>query len=231
MKLAIEGVQVTDGGRAVFAGAALALEPGECVAVVGPNGAGKSVLLRVAAGLAAADAGAVRIDGRDPALLAPAERAALRRRMGYLFQTGALLSNRNLGANVTLPLRYHTDWTDAAIEARVEERLRALDLWEERALFPAQLSVHQRRRGGLARALVLDPELVFLDDPFAGLDAAAAERVRRELERLRARRATLLIAATHLGQLRPLVDRVAVLAEGRLQAPVAPADAAAQPWE
>lgn len=230
LTVTLEEITVTDGGRAVFARAALAVQAGDCVAIVGPNGAGKSMLLRVAAGLASPDAGSVRIGGHDPAALAPTERAVLRRRMGYLFQTGALLSNRSLAANVTLPLRYHTDWTDDAIAARVEERLRALELWEARALFPAQLSPHQRRRGGLARALALDPELVFLDDPLAGLDAAASERVLQALARLRARRATLLIAASGLGRLRRLVDRVAVLAGGRLEPPVAPDAAALQPW-
>jgi len=199
----------------------LHVPPGRTLIVTGDNGVGKSTLLYVCAGLLPVTAGHVWLDGHLPAAKKPSELMRQGVRRGFLFGQGGLLSNLSALANVTLALRYHADVfgiDDKEVDARAREALAQLRVAQtDFHALPAHLSVGVRKRVALARALALDPNFVFLDDPDAGLDSATRHLVYERLERFRDDSHITVIIATNS---RPLIDRLGVhpmeLAHGHL---------------
>lgn len=214
----VRGLVNRFGDHTVHDGLDLDLYPGEILGVVGGSGTGKSVLLRSIIGLHAANAGTVRIFGQDLQALTPGQRSDIEQRFGVLFQTGALFTSLNLQENVALPLIEHTGLSrrDAEHLARMKLALTGLPAqaaWN----YPSELSGGMVKRASLARALALDPEVLFLDEPTAGLDPISAAGFDRLLRTLRDALGFSVFLVTHdLDTLYTTCDRVAVLAGGKV---------------
>jgi phospholipid/cholesterol/gamma-HCH transport system ATP-binding protein len=191
---------------------------GEVLGVVGGSGTGKSVLLRAIVGLLRPAAGRIEIFGRDVAALRPAERRALERRWGVLFQDGALFSSLTVAQNVQVPLREQLKLPPALLDEIAALKIAMVGLPADAgAKYPSQLSGGMRKRAGLARALALDPEIVFLDEPTAGLDpigAAAFDKLTKALQETLG--LTVFLITHDLDTLHEICDRVAVIADRRV---------------
>ena len=196
---------------------------GETLAIMGPSGIGKSVTLRHAVGLLQPDSGRVLVEGHDMATVEPDQLAKLRRKMGYLFQDGALINWLSVGDNIALPLRENTDLSEAEIRDRVEEKLGLVQMQQTEELMPPQLSGGMRKRVGLARALVTDPEIVFFDEPNTGLDPEISMSVNHLIRDLAERLQITSIVVTHLVScILVCADRVVLIDQGRVFAEGAP---------
>ncbi|MCE5232011.1 MAG: ATP-binding cassette domain-containing protein [Mizugakiibacter sp.] len=214
----VRGLVNRFGEHAVHENLDLDLYRGEILGVVGGSGSGKSVLMRSIVGLRRPDAGSIRVFGEDLLALPPQRRSRIERRFGVLFQDGALFSSLTVSENVCVPLREHT-----ALSARDAERLAALKIElaglpaEARGKYPAELSGGMRKRAALARALALDPDILFLDEPTAGLDPIGAAALDQLVRTLRDALGLTVFLITHdLDTLYAICDRVAVLAHRRV---------------
>ncbi len=206
------------GSNVIHQGLNLDLRRGEILGVVGGSGTGKSVLLRSIVGLKRPEGGSVRVLGVDVIHGPAAARAALERRWGVMFQDGALFSALTVQENVEVPLAAVPGLTpqDRAALAQVKVSMAGLP-WSANAKLPSQLSGGMRKRAGLARALALDPEIVFLDEPTAGLDPIGADAFDRLIVSLRDALNLSVLMITHdLDTLHACCDRIAVLAEKRV---------------
>ncbi len=197
----------------------LEVRPGEIFALIGGSGSGKSTLLREMILLQRPTGGTIRVLGVDLQNISDAEALALRLRWGVMFQHGGLFSALTILENMGLPLREHTEFDDVKIDALAVEKLTMTGLEASAgAQYPAELSGGMLKRASLARALVLDPELLFLDEPTAGLDPESAGDVDQLIRTLHERFGLTIVMITHdLDLLWQLADRVAVLADGRVQ--------------
>ena len=216
-------IEVTDvrtrfGNAVVHDGVTLAVERGEVFALAGASGCGKSTLLREMILLQRPDGGSIRVLGTDLEGLDEERALALRRRWGVMFERGGLFSSLTVAENVELPLREHTRLSERLVSELAALKIALAGLPADAARkYPAELSGGMRKRAALARALALDPELLFLDEPTAGLDPLSAggfdELVRRLKELLGL---TLLIVTHDLDFLWRVADRVAFLVAGRV---------------
>lgn len=166
----IRGLCFKRGGRVIFDQVDLDIRRGAVTAVMGPSGTGKTTLLKLITGQLRPDAGSIEVDGEPVHRLGKAALYRLRRRMGMLFQSGALLTDLNVFENVAYPLREHTDLTASMLRKLVLLKLEAVGLRGARDLMPAELSGGMARRVALARAIALDPEMILYDEPFTGQD-------------------------------------------------------------
>jgi phospholipid/cholesterol/gamma-HCH transport system ATP-binding protein len=207
------------GDHVVHAGIDLEIRRAEIFAVAGGSGSGKSTLLREIILLQRPDSGTLRVLGIDIQSLDDDEERALRRRWGVMFQHGGLFSSLNLLANIGLPLREHTALEGVLIDEIAAWKISLVGLEPQTAdQFPAELSGGMLKRASLARALALDPELLFLDEPTAGLDPASAAGVDQLVRQLRDVFGLTIVMITHdLNLLWQVADRVAVLGEGKVQ--------------
>ena len=198
----------------------LRIASGEFVAWVGPSRSGKSLMVELAAGLVTPESGRVILLGQEWNDGSGGERNSLRLRVGTVLQQPGLLSNMTLFNNVLLPLRYHRGtMSDRHREQAVIAQLERLSLVPVRERFPAELNQGEVRRGAIARALMLDPDVLLLDDPVAGLDADMVLVLKRYIEERRAQRTVTVLAA--LRSFSPFIeaaDRLVVLREGRMEA-------------
>jgi phospholipid/cholesterol/gamma-HCH transport system ATP-binding protein len=158
------------GGRKIFDGLNITARQGRITAFMGPSGTGKTTLLRLITGQALAESGSVQVWGQEVSRLSSRELFALRRRMGMLFQNGALLTDEDVYENVAFPLRAHTRLPEPLIRQLVLTKLHAVGLRGAARLMPSELSGGMARRVALARAIVMDPEILIYDEPFVGLD-------------------------------------------------------------
>ena len=202
----------------------LLVRHGELVALVGGNNSGKSLALRLAAGLETPLAGMVRLLGVNPERASDADYLDLRRRVGVVLDRPGLLSNMNVFNNVALPLRYHTLLSEAEIEDKVMAALREWNIENLREQFPAELTLGDARFVAIARADILDPEILFLDDMLLGLDAAGLAHLRTFFESVRVGGTTLITSAGAATKLFEAMDRLLFFRNGRLVADVSPAE-------
>ena len=212
----VRGLSVGFGRRLVLENANLDLYRNEILGVVGGSGSGKSVLLRAILGLVPRRAGRIEVFGRDVAALDLEERRLLERRFGVLFQGGALFSSLTVAENVAVPLREHVGLTAAlaAEIAAVKLALVGLDPAADGRKYPSELSGGMKKRAALARAIVLDPEILFLDEPTGGLDPIGAAAFDRLIQHLTQTLGLTLFMVTHdLDSLVTICDRIAVLAD------------------
>ncbi len=205
------------GPRQILRGVNLDVVGGETFCIMGPSGCGKSVTLRHLIGLMKPDKGHVYVDGNDMATITKEDLRKLRSRMGFVFQEAALLNWLSAGDNVALPLRETTNMPDEEIVARVRAKLELVHVPDAFDKLPGELSGGMKKRVGLARALITDPEIVLYDEPTAGLDpeiSASINRLIRELgDRLKV---TQLVVTHHIGCVKTVADRVGLLDGGVL---------------
>ncbi|HVY82226.1 MAG TPA: ATP-binding cassette domain-containing protein [Steroidobacteraceae bacterium] len=166
----VRDVHYAIGGRPIFSGVNVQIRKGRITAIMGPSGTGKSTLLRLITAQIQPDAGKVVVWGQDLSRINSREVYALRKRMGMLFQNGALLTDLSVFENVAFPLREHTNLPEPLIRTLVLTKLHAVGLRGAADLMPAELSGGMARRVALARAIVMDPEVLIYDEPFVGLD-------------------------------------------------------------
>ena len=217
--IAMQDVHTRFGSHVVHQGLSLQVRRAEIFALVGGSGSGKSTLLREMILLHKPDAGTVNVLGVDLAGADAAAALALRQRWGVMFQHGGLFAALTVLENIGLPLREHTTLDDARIDEAAAAKLALVGLAPEvGALMPGELSGGMLKRASLARALALDPELLFLDEPTAGLDPVAADGVDQLVRQLRDGFGLTVVMVTHdLDTLWQVTDRVAVLDDGRVQ--------------
>jgi phospholipid/cholesterol/gamma-HCH transport system ATP-binding protein len=218
--LTLRGVGNHFGARVVHKGLDLAVRRGEILALIGSSGAGKSVLLRSMLWLRPPDEGEVTILGVNLRGASDAQWKDIRRQWGVLFQDGALYSSLTVSENIQVPLKEFAALSPPLMRDIAAMKISLLGLPPESAdLYPAELSGGMRKRAGLARALALDPPLLFLDEPTAGLDPPGAEAFDALLLSLREALGLTVVMITHdLDSLRTVCDRIAVLAEQRIYA-------------
>jgi phospholipid/cholesterol/gamma-HCH transport system ATP-binding protein len=187
--------------------------------ILGRSGTGKSVTLRHIIGLVRPDKGRVFVDRDEISALDGKELGRVRRRMGFLFQNSALFDSISVGENVAFPMRRHSDLADAEIRNRAREKLTAVGLEKEYDKMPGDLSGGMRKRAGLARALALDPTLLLIDEPSAGLDPITADEIDQLLLGLKEQGGVTLVVVTHnIPSARRLGDQLLMLHEGRIVA-------------
>ncbi len=216
------------GGRAIFDGLELDIRRGSVTAVMGPSGTGKTTLLRLITGQLRPGSGLVEVDGREVASLGREDLYRLRRRMGMLFQNGALLTDLDVYENVAFPLREHTRLPERLLRHVVLTKLQAVGLRGAWRLMPAELSGGMARRVALARAIVLDPELLIYDEPFAGLDPVALGVVLRLIRELNdALGLTSIVVSHDVQEISAVADQAYLLTGGRVAAAGAPRELAA----
>ena len=230
----VQGLVTRFGTHTVHDGLDLDVRRGEIIGVVGGSGTGKSVLLRAIVGLLKPAAGQIEVFGESVRDTPEAAYRRLRRRWGVMFQDGALFSSLTVQQNVEAPMREQSQLAPELRETLAGVKVRMVGLPETAlAKYPAELSGGMRKRAGFARAIALDPEIVFLDEPTAGLDPIGAAAFDILIKQLQAALGLTVFLVTHdLDSLYAICDRVAVLADGRVLAvgSVADMDAVDHPW-
>ena len=215
--LHVEDLHKGFGDRSVLAGVDLGVVRGSIFSVLGPSGAGKSVFLKCLADILQPDAGRISFDGRPLRSGDPSARAEFRRRCSFLFQSNALFDSLTVLENVALPLEQTTDITNHEIRKRSLEALRELEMEDHRNRYPGQLSGGMQKRLALARAIVTRPELVFFDEPTAGLDPLRRNAVFTMIAQYQRQFGFTALIVTHdVTEAMIASDRVALLDQGRI---------------
>jgi phospholipid/cholesterol/gamma-HCH transport system ATP-binding protein len=214
----VRGVEMHFGDKQVLDGVDLAVQRGEILAIVGGSGSGKSTLLRLMAMLMQPTAGAIEVFGTDATHISDTRALPLRKRIGMMFQNGGLFGDMNVLENVSVPLREHTRLSDRTIEQLAEIRIALVGLEPDAAMkYPSQLSGGMRKRASLARAMALDPEILFLDEPTSGLDPVSSDAIDELVLELKRLLGLTIVSVTHdMDSLWQVADRVALLARGRV---------------
>jgi len=218
-QILVEGLEKRFGSTIVLSGVNMRVERSEVAVIIGGSGAGKTTLLRVLIGLERATAGRVVVAGVDLAALSERELNRARRKFGMVFQYSALLDSMNVFDNVAFPLREHTKLSVREIKDKVLDKLKVLGLDGTSQRFPSQLSGGMRKRVGLARALMLEPEVLMYDEPTSGLDPITSRTVDELILETRERFGVTSIVISHdmAGALQ-IADRIFVLDQGRVAA-------------
>lgn len=221
--IALRDVVKSFGTQRVLDGLTFEVPRGRCLAIMGPSGTGKSVVLRHVIGLMRADSGVVEVEGRDMAKLTRRELTELRKRMGFLFQEGALINWLSVGDNVALPLRENTDLKEAEIKERVQAKLELVHIPDAWKKMPSQISGGMKKRVGLARALITDPEIVLYDEPNAGLDPEISQSINELLRELHQGLGVTAILVEHRVRcIRTVADEVIFLEKGKVHLQLPP---------
>ena len=224
--IAFEEVEKGFDGRTVLDKVSFSVAHGEALCILGRSGTGKSVTLKLMIGLLVADGGKVLVEGEDMATLEEDGLMKVRRRMGYLFQSAALFDSFTLNENLAMPL-HRLDGSKSREEIRraVEETLKEVGLEKDGNKMPSALSGGMQKRAGLARALVLQPKILLVDEPSSGLDRITAGEIDELLMKVKAERHTTMVIVTHdIHGARKIADNFAVLDQGRLLAFGPPAE-------
>jgi phospholipid/cholesterol/gamma-HCH transport system ATP-binding protein len=215
----VEDVHYSVGGRAIFSGLTLSIPRGRVTAIMGPSGTGKTTLLRLMTGQIKPDRGRILFDGLDVAKLPLRDLYDLRRRMGMLFQNGALLTDMDVFENVAFPLREHTKLPESLIRNIVLTKLQAVGLRGAAHLMPAELSGGMARRVALARSMATDPDLLIYDEPFAGLDPISMGMIVRLVRQTNdALGITSLVVSHDVEELEILADTSYIISGGKVAA-------------
>jgi phospholipid/cholesterol/gamma-HCH transport system ATP-binding protein len=217
--ISLRNLRVSYGDREILHGIDFDVLPGETLVILGGSGSGKSTLLRTLVGLEKPSSGEIVIQGRDLATASAAELDEIRQRIGMSFQGGALFGSMTVGENVALPLREHTQLEDSTIEIMLRLKLQQVGLEGFEYYVPSQLSGGMKKRAAVARALAMDPEILFFDEPSAGLDpiiAAGIDQLILELKR--AFRMTIVVVTHELASAFVIADRMLLIDKGNVVA-------------
>src|SRR6266699_6019752 len=230
--ISLRNLRVSYGEREILHGINFDVARGETLVILGGSGSGKSTLLRTLVGLEKPSAGEIWIKGRDVAKTSAAEMDAIRRKIGMSFQGGALFGSMTVGENVALPLREHTRLEDSTIEIILRLKLQQVGLEGFEYYTPAQLSGGMKKRAAVARALAMDPEILFFDEPSAGLDPIIAAGIDELILSLKKAYAISMVVVTHelasaflIADRMLLIDRGDIIAIGTSQELAASANA------
>ncbi len=214
-----KGVRLSFGENRVLDGVSLQVRPGERMVILGSSGCGKSTFLRVMLGAYRPEAGTIKVFGREITGMKEDELNEIRRRTGTLFQSGALYNSMTVGENVALPLREHTQLDDNIIRIMVKMKLELVGLRDFEDLMPSQLSGGMAKRVGLARAIALDPEILFYDEPTTGLDPITAGVIEKLINDLSSKTGvTSVIVTQDMHCAFSCADRICLLFGGRVGA-------------
>ncbi len=217
-----EDVHKAFGSLVVLDGMSFDLYEGRTLAIMGPSGTGKSVALKHIVGLLKPDSGRVLVRGQDVVTATPQELAEIRKRMGYVFQEGALINWLNVGENVALPLRENSDLSDAEIRDKSQEKLELVRIPDSWSKMTSEISGGMKKRVSIARALVMDPELILYDEPNAGLDPEIARSINDLMVELQEELGVTSLVVEHRVEcIQQVADQVIFLEKGRVlvQAP------------
>lgn len=212
-----ENVTRRFGSHEVLRGVSFSVRQGETLCILGGSGGGKSTLLKVLIGALRPSGGRVVLFGRDTSALRDRELRPFRLKFGVMFQSGALLNSMTVAENIALPLEHHTRLDAETIATVVKIKLQQVDLLEASSRLPDQLSGGMQKRAAIARALALDPGLMFYDEPSAGLDPIATARIDHLINRLKATMGMTNVVVTHVMEsVRRIADRVIMLHAGEI---------------
>jgi phospholipid/cholesterol/gamma-HCH transport system ATP-binding protein len=221
----VENVHKSYGGQKVLNGISFEITTGSVTTIIGGSGAGKSVLIRLMIGLAQPDEGAIFIDGENIVGMKPTKLNEVRRRFGVLFQDAALFDSLSVKENVAFPLREHLRLREKEIGRIVTEKLAEVGMSGHEGKFPAQLSGGMRKRVGLARALALEPDLVFFDEPTSGLDPIIQGVIFRLIASTHMDRASTYVLVSHdIQGVLKISDEIKLLFDGKIAAEGTPKD-------
>jgi phospholipid/cholesterol/gamma-HCH transport system ATP-binding protein len=216
--VAVDDIHKSFAGHMVLDGITLHVAGGETLAVLGRSGTGKSVMLRLIIGLSQPDSGTIRIHGQEMAGMRIDQLAEIRKKMGFLFQRAALYDSLTVGQNVRFPLDHHrSDMSKSEKDDRAHQLLSEVGMENDAHKMPAEISGGMQKRAGLARALALEPEILLLDEPTAGLDPISSGEIDELVLKLQHERRMASIVVTHdLHSARAIANRLALLDRGKV---------------
>ena len=215
-------VRLTDvhkafGPKKILRGVSFELRRGKCLGIMGGSGTGKSVTLRHIIGLMQPDAGTIEVEGRDLSTISRHDMQEMRKNIGYVFQEGALINWLTVAENLALPLRENTKLSTEEIDARVQEKLALVYIPDAGAKFPSEISGGMKKRVGLARALITDPDLILYDEPNAGLDPEISRSINRLMREVSDRlNVTSLVVEHRIECIQTVADEVVFLLDGHV---------------
>ncbi len=215
--LDVQNVCKAFGTKVVHRQLSLQVKPGEVLTLVGGSGSGKSVLLRQMIGLEKPDSGSILFHGVDVTQLSERELVPFRKKIAYVFQFGALFDSLSIGENLAYPLLEHTDLSAEQIHARVMEMLLHFGLAGTESLFPDDLSGGMQRRVGLARSIILRPEVILYDEPTTGLDPFNTRMILKTILELKKEGATSILVSHDMQSVFSTSDRIAYLRDGQIE--------------
>lgn len=215
--ITLRGVRKAFDGKVVLDDINLDIMPGETMIIMGGSGSGKSTTLRLMIGSFPPTAGSISVLGRDIVNASERELNEVRKQFGILFQSGALFNSMSIADNVALPLREHTDLDEEIIDIQVKIKLELVGLREHADKLPSQISGGMKKRAGLARALSLDPKILFYDEPSAGLDPVTSAQIDQLIIALSKQLGVTSVVVTHeMDSAFTIADRMAMLDKGRI---------------
>lgn len=216
--LRVVGYHKSYGNKVVHRGVNLAIRQGEILTLMGGSGSGKSVLLRSLIGLERPDKGHIYFHGQDISRLSEDELVPIRAKIAYAFQHGALFDSLTVKENLAYPLRAHTQMSEEEIHKRVVDTLGTVGLAGSEGLLPADLSGGMQKRVGVARSIIMGPEVILYDEPTTGLDPYNTKQILRIIRELQDKGATSILVTHDMGSLFAVSDRVAFLKDGKIAA-------------